>query len=412
MPCWVRESEKSTPDYRDRWPTQQTLMVPAAVDGVPLRVKALEAISASLGWLNLMIERLQRDIGEHICALEAKRRERLSATRLEISPRRGVFGTPKPGKSTNPYDTGVPPMATSETVPVVAPWKSEVSNKPEERPKTRRFVLFRKVSKAQASPEPHPPQESRHSRGHTEPSRPFTIDTCGAEPCRKCRWRPFGKKREWHTAQNTEKLREVDEVEDVAASINPRERWKRAKDRRPSTCTGRVQDHTSMAAQRGPKNPSPKDRQKGTVPPSAGTGPSIPDSPLVRFLAALRRHSISPHESITPLDINADCGARPFSPGSRRVSLETWASGASSSKQRKGRAGFLVKGRLRKKRRQRRLLVAQRRRPAKAQTDAPCATLRAGGGIIQAGIQGTAQAAFIHATERCLVQKDEKGTGV
>ncbi|RYO76732.1 hypothetical protein DL766_007878 [Monosporascus sp. MC13-8B] len=326
MPRWARGSEKSTPDYRDRWPTQQTLMVPAAVDGVPIRIKALEAISASLGWLNLVIEHLQKDIDDHIYALEAKRRERLSVMRLETSPRRGVFGTPKPGKSTNPYDTGVPPMATSETVPVVEPWKSDVSNEPEERPKTGRFVLFRKVSKAQASPEPAPAQESRHSHGHTGPSRALrVVDRGGAEPRRKCRWRLFGKKREWQTAQTAEKLREAEEVENVAAPISPRERWKKAKDRRPSAYPGRVRDPASMAAQRAPKDPSPKDRQKGTVPPSADTGPSIPDSPLVRFPAALRRHLTSPHKSTTPLDSNADNGGRPSTPGSRRVSLETWA---------------------------------------------------------------------------------------
>ncbi|RYP03307.1 hypothetical protein DL764_005233 [Monosporascus ibericus] len=209
MPCWVRQPGKSTPDYRDRWPTCQTLVAPAAEDDVPIRVKALEAISRALGWLNLVTEHLQKDINEHIWALEAKRLECLSATSLQTSPRRGVFGTPKPGKSTNPYDTGVPPMATSETVP--------------------------------------------HGR------------------------------------------------------------------------------------QRAPKDPNLKDKQKVTVLPSVNTGPSVPDSPVVSFLAALRRHSTSPHETITPLDINADSGARTSTPGSTRVSQERRASGASSGRQQKAR---------------------------------------------------------------------------
>ncbi|RYP79271.1 hypothetical protein DL769_003051 [Monosporascus sp. CRB-8-3] len=321
MPRWARKSEKSMPDYRDRWPTQQTLLAPAVEDDVPIRVKALEAISTALGWLNLVIQHLQKDIDEHVRALEAKRRERLSATRLETSPRRGVFGTPKPGKSTNPYDTGVPPMATSETVPVVEPWKLDVSNKPEERPKTGRFVLFRDVSNANAGPEPDPGQESQHSHEHPEPPQPPTVDTGGSEPRRKYRWRRFGKKRESQTAHTPGKPREEDEAEDVTASISPRGRWKRAKDRRPSAYPGRVRNPTGMAAQRAPKDPSPKDKQNGTVPSSMGTGPAVPDSPLVRLLAAFRRHSTSPHEATTPLDINAGSGARPSIPGPRRRSI-------------------------------------------------------------------------------------------
>ncbi|RYP64804.1 hypothetical protein DL770_009135 [Monosporascus sp. CRB-9-2] len=343
MPCWVRKSEKSTPDYRDRWPTQQTLVAPAAEDEVPIRVKALEAISMTLEWLNLVMEHLQKDIDEHVWALEAKRREYLSATSLQTSRRRRLFGTPKPGKSTHPYDTGVPPMATSETVPVVEPWKSDVSNKPGERPKTGRFVLFRKVSKAKASPDPDPGQESQHSHEPPKPPQPPMVDTSSSEPRRKCRWRRFSKRRESQTAQTPEKPHEVDEAEDVAASISPRERWKKAKDRRPSAYPGRVHDPTSMAAQRAPKDPSLKNKQKVTVPPSVDTGQSVPDSPLVRFLAALRRHSASPHETITPLEVNADRGARPSTPASRRASQETRASGASSGRQRKGRAEFPLK---------------------------------------------------------------------
>ncbi|RYP51780.1 hypothetical protein DL768_002927 [Monosporascus sp. mg162] len=318
MPCGDRKSEMSTPDYRDRWPTQQTLVAPAAEDDVPIRVKALEAISTTLGWLNLVIEHLQKDINEHVCALEAKRRGSPSATSLQTSPRRGFFGTPKPGKSTNPYDTGVSPMVTSETVPVVESWKSDVSNKPEERPKTGRFVLFWKVSKAKASPEPDHGQESQHSHKHPEPPQPPTVDTGSSEPRKKCQWRRFGKRRESQTAQTPEKPRDENVVEDIVASISPWERWKKAKDRCPSAYPGRVQDPTSTAAQRAPKDPSLKDKWKVTVTPSVNTEPSAPDSPLVRFLAALRRHSTSLGESIMPLDINADNGARPSTPGSRR----------------------------------------------------------------------------------------------
>ncbi|RYP42575.1 hypothetical protein DL767_000099 [Monosporascus sp. MG133] len=321
MPCWVRESEKSTPDYQVRWPTQQTLMVPAAEDDVPIRVKALEAISTTLGWLILVMEHLQKDIDEHVWALEAKIRERLSATSLQTSPRRGVFGAPKPGKSTNPYDTGVPPMATSETVPVVEPWKSDVSSKPKERPKTGRFVLFRKVSKAKARLEPDSCQESHHSHERPEPPQPPTVDTGSSEPRRKCRWRRFDKRRESQTVQTLEKPCVEDEAEDVSASISPRERWKKGKGRRPSAYPCRVQDPTSMAAQRAPKDPNLKEKQKATVPPSVNTGPSVPNSALVRFLAALRRHSTSPDEIVTPLDTNADSGARPSTPGSRRRSI-------------------------------------------------------------------------------------------
>ncbi|RYP68704.1 hypothetical protein DL771_006505 [Monosporascus sp. 5C6A] len=72
MPCWVRKYEKSTSDYRNRWPTQQTLAAPAAEDDVPIRAKALEAISTTLGWLNLVIEHPQKDIEEHVCTLEAR----------------------------------------------------------------------------------------------------------------------------------------------------------------------------------------------------------------------------------------------------------------------------------------------------------------------------------------------------
>ncbi|KAI1644593.1 uncharacterized protein F4817DRAFT_367366 [Daldinia loculata] len=80
-----RKREKAVVDYRHRWPTQQTLYESrelregeAKDKPKSRRVKALEAVSIPLLWINMKIE-----------------------------IRDSISANTKPGKSTHPYDTGV-----------------------------------------------------------------------------------------------------------------------------------------------------------------------------------------------------------------------------------------------------------------------------------------------------------------
>ena len=108
-----KNPEKDEPDYRYRWPTQQTLISQESDDVQTKLDKALRAVGQPLLWFHPKTE-----------PSEQKGGSQESGPEVRVPKRTAIFGTPKPGKSRHPYDTGVPPMAT--TVPAVAPEVPEV----------------------------------------------------------------------------------------------------------------------------------------------------------------------------------------------------------------------------------------------------------------------------------------------
>ncbi|KAI1134223.1 hypothetical protein F5Y05DRAFT_399218 [Hypoxylon sp. FL0543] len=117
MRKWSRKKEKAVVDYGRRWPTQQTLHEPRdelddeehSSKPKSRRVKALEAVSIPLQWMNLRIESWQDGIDHRVELIESRKQKRPSpSTSFECSGKaRYRTAKTKPGRSTHPYDTGV-----------------------------------------------------------------------------------------------------------------------------------------------------------------------------------------------------------------------------------------------------------------------------------------------------------------
>jgi hypothetical protein len=104
------------PDYTQRWPTVTTLLDQRSDSWFfhdtgqeggeeeeparPVKARALRALAAPLGWLNVKLESMQEHLDYKILLSEARAQKRASRS----SSRRN---SEQPGQSTHPYDTGI-----------------------------------------------------------------------------------------------------------------------------------------------------------------------------------------------------------------------------------------------------------------------------------------------------------------
>ncbi|KAI0026221.1 hypothetical protein F4780DRAFT_15642 [Xylariomycetidae sp. FL0641] len=112
------KKQRQAVDYRERWPTQQTLVESRAQLELSegrtgrrksLRIQALEAVSAPLLWINMKLEDWQEGIDHRKETIQARKRRHSSASSMPegSSAPEWATGQRQPGKSTHPYDTGV-----------------------------------------------------------------------------------------------------------------------------------------------------------------------------------------------------------------------------------------------------------------------------------------------------------------
>lgn len=362
-----KKPEANTLDYRHRWPTQQTLVVPA--EGVaPKRVKILQAMSLPLLWLNVKIDHWQNGIDEHMRSIETRKQESSSDSNM-MSHRKGIFGKPRPGKSTHPYDTGIDPTATSESIPMVEPSITATPENPTANPGGRKLLDWHKSPSSRDTPNPDTRQaeSTQNSQEHPHPLPGPTIRKGGS--AFRTKWqRSAAKKSEPSSGQAAAQAQpqEGHQEEDHSAYIElPRKRrsaWKSVRDRRstphphppppphphphpyphPYPHPSRDVHGPRIVIEQPNKPPSPKNKQKATVASAIATESGNPasESPIIRLLSSLVGRSASPRHTISPLDISSGGAQETTLPNlPYRRSQGTPGSGTSSSA-RRGRVWF------------------------------------------------------------------------
>ncbi|KAI1333649.1 hypothetical protein F5Y15DRAFT_339122 [Xylariaceae sp. FL0016] len=123
----MRLTRKNRIDYRQRWPTVQTLVESRDDHGNPIssqekksrRIRALQAVSTPLLWINMRLEDWQVSIDHRVALVETRQQSQLQSSTSSKSkePQQRDFkllGHRKPGKSTHPYDTAVGRPASTE----------------------------------------------------------------------------------------------------------------------------------------------------------------------------------------------------------------------------------------------------------------------------------------------------------
>ncbi len=281
--------------------------------------------------------KLQEGIDEYVESIETQRQERMSEPDVTSPPRRRIFGTAKPGKSTHPYNTGIDPTATSESVPLVEPARSDTTESSDAGLNVKRILPWRKSPKVKLTSEP----AIRGNRGHSRsPSESAEVPKKRKQvPVFRREWRnppsrtsqphatpPGGQPQEKNQSGNTEPLNRLQMA------------WGGVKVRRARTHAGDLHSSSTTDQQTsGPSDSKNKQREAPPAPtPAAGTGQPVPESPIIRFISSIRKHSPSPlRETISPLDINSEVvpqgSARPVS---NQPISETRGSDSPSTQQR------------------------------------------------------------------------------
>ncbi|KAI1494913.1 hypothetical protein F5X96DRAFT_420343 [Biscogniauxia mediterranea] len=245
-------------DYKTRWPTQQTLVESLISKDGPeekssMRIRALEAASIPLLWMNMKLEQWQDGIEQRVDHIEAQRQRRCSILSLGEGHNEQSYNvatkSTSPGKSKHPYDTGVD--RHTETIPefkeeqAIPPTQAQPRELPP-RERARHPILMR------LSPRPKSTTESRSD--NTGSAAKKSVESQGIsetqgsprEPTeksdsRKKWWWPLTKTQatsEGHKSQDNSGLEEsdtTDDESDVAALVKPRSAWKSVKGRRRST---------------------------------------------------------------------------------------------------------------------------------------------------------------------------------
>lgn len=328
---WKRP-EKKAPDYKQRWPTQQTLVVPA---DTPKRMRVLHAISIPLAWLNIKVEQWQGDLDEHGRSIE-----RFNHPDPPL-PRKRLFGILKPGKSTHPYDTDTGPTPMSKSLPAVDNSRLDSSQDPDSESSGRRPPVWRKYFQAKTMPESGTGQNNQRLNQARQPApHPSTVPDKNPEIRR--RWSRFLY---WKPAPSAlrsaeqQQYREGDRSGDIEPPRKRRAAWKSVNGRR-STPHPHPPPHppprNAPATQQVVNTPGRKNKQKVTVDPVSTTDArqSAPGSPIIRFLSSFVRHSTSSREHISPLDINSSDAQATTLSSPRPRNQETPSSGMSSTPHR------------------------------------------------------------------------------
>ncbi|KAH9884355.1 hypothetical protein F4778DRAFT_562470 [Xylariomycetidae sp. FL2044] len=152
-------------DYRERWPTVQTLIERSQLSSFEshnqtsrrrsLRVKALDAIAAPLLWMNIKLEEWQDEIDHRVELIQSRQEERSNPSNETGTTRSGILVPEpkrgKPGKSTHPYDTvtGQTPGARQDDR---GSTEQEEPAKPAVERKRSLIDLLRKPAKPKATP--------------------------------------------------------------------------------------------------------------------------------------------------------------------------------------------------------------------------------------------------------------------
>ncbi|CAJ2505854.1 Uu.00g132480.m01.CDS01 [Anthostomella pinea] len=256
------KKEKEDLDYKCRWPTQQTLVESQETEVLrSKRIRALEAVSTPLLWLNLKLEQWQEDIDHRMQELEAAKRKRASDSRILAGPKApGPLSrkVSRPGKSTHPYDTGVgtPTETASEghvepreqpnerpatTGPRQTPWGVDRYSKtprPDSRtgPKVKAREVSQRGERIQLGGE-HRPGTQLTASSTPSPAQ-FSVGREGYAASHKRWWWPFQGKRDTKEGaaesdpDSTEQSAMEGEDDELTALVKPSHAWKSVKGRR------------------------------------------------------------------------------------------------------------------------------------------------------------------------------------